>query len=68
VTSESRAWIVPAIHEAAAFRLHDDSTRFKDRAHALTIEVGDQSFLMQLGFDTDVFEQVGLSSLAKLHP
>ena len=44
-----RARIVAAIHETTAFRLDRDSIRPENRAYALAIEMGRQSFLMQLG-------------------
>lgn len=58
---ESRARIVAAIHETTAFCLKCDATRLKDGAQALTIEMGNQSFLMQFSFDADVFERVTLT-------
>lgn len=67
VTSEGRARIVVAIHEATVFRLDRDSIRLENRAHALAIDMGRQSFLMQLGFDTDVLEHDGLV-LSTLRP
>jgi hypothetical protein len=68
VTSESGAWIVPAIHEATAFRLDYDSIRLKDRAQALAIEIGRQSFLMQFGFDTDGLSTSGLPFSCQIAP
>jgi hypothetical protein len=52
--------IVAAIHKATNFRLDYDSIRLKDRARAVAIEMGRQPLLMQFGFDTYVFEDVGL--------
>jgi hypothetical protein len=61
VTSESRARIVAATHDATAFRLDCDSIRIEDRAFALAIEMCRQTFFLWLSLDTDVFEGVGLA-------
>jgi hypothetical protein len=61
VTSESRARIVAATHDATAFRLDCDSIRIENRAFALAIEMCRQTFFLWLSLDTDVFEGVGLA-------
>ena len=60
MTPEGSTRIVADIHKATNSRLDYDSIRLKDGARAVAIELGRQPLLMQLGFDTYVFEDVGL--------
>ena len=60
MTPEGSTRIVAAIHKATNSRLDYDSIRLKDGARAVAIELGRQPLLMQFGFDTYVFEGVGL--------
>ena len=68
VTSESRARIVAATHDATAFRLDCDSIRIENRAFALAIEMCRQTFFLWLSLDTDVLRASGLPFTFQLAP